>query len=197
MTNFMNHIKLLIGDSFNHGNLLLPFFEKKTVVKGQVLLRPGDKVSSAWNVNSGVLRAYYYHEESKHTWKNKEEISVREVTTSIVSAPDFLTDFTGFLFDKPSEVYIEALEACELYGLSQKNYKSIQKQFPELASLIFERSLGMVESRVRLLHLRRPIDRLEKVEELHPGLSNRISVNTMASYLNVDPTTLSKIRSKR
>lgn len=197
MNNLITHFNSILDESHPDIEMLSSFFEKRVVYTGEIILKPGEKVNTAWNVAQGVLRAYYYQEEGKHTWKNLNEITVREVTPWIVPAPGFLTDIHGFLLDRPSKVYIQAMEYCELYCLSQKNYKALQVKMPSFASLIFERSLIMADSRVRLLHLRKPIDRLRKIEKVYPGISNRISVNVMASYLNIDPSTLSKLRGKK
>lgn len=197
MENFSTHIGIITGKKIDHPDKLLPFFQKKSISRGTILLRPGERVLHAWSVYRGILRAFYYQEEQKHTWKISNESTVREVTPWVVPAPGFLTDISGFLLDKPSNLYIEALEDCELYCLSKENYKSIQREFSEFAGFIFERSLIMADSRIRMLHLRHPSDRFNQLEKMYPKISSRLSVNVIASYLNVNPSTISKLRGKK
>lgn len=197
MEKFSQHIYNLTKGKVKDAEVLKPYFLFKKITKGTHLLLPENPVLYAWSVSTGILRAYYYQEVDKQTWKEKKEAKVREVSSWLVPAPGFLTDLPAFLFSKPSAIYIEALEDCELYSLSLENYKNLQYEFPEFANFIFERSLVMADSRVKMLQLRRPKDRLVLMDKMYPGLLNRLSVNIVASYINVDPTTLSKIRAQR
>lgn len=197
MENLSNHIGIITGKTYSYVDKLLPYFQKKSVSRGTILLKPDERVSYAWSVYRGILRAYYYQEEQKHTWKDSNEQVIREISPWIVPAPGFLTDIPGFLLDKPGTLYIEALADCELYCLSKENYTSIQHEFPEFAGFIFERSLIMADNRVRMLHLRHPMDRFNQLEKMYPGISTKVSVNVIASYINVDPSTISKLRGKK
>lgn len=180
MDNFTKYIEVITGKTFEDTDKLLPYFQKKSINRGVTLLKPGERVSSAWSICRGLLRAYYYQEEYKHTWKDGDEHTIREVSPWIVPAPGFLTDIPGFLLDRPSKLYIEALEDGELYCLSRENYKSLQHEFPEFLDFIFERYLFMADNRVQMLHLRHPVDRLSQLEKTYPGISTRVSVNVIA-----------------
>lgn len=198
MDKFSQHITLVTGKTFGYTDKLLPFFQKKSINRGAFLLKPGERVSYAWSIYSGMLRAYYYQEEHKHTWRDgSEHTTIREVSPWIVPAPGFLTDIPGFLLSRAAKLYIEALEDSELYCLSKENYKLLQREFPEFSGFIFERSLIMADTRVKMLHLRHPEDRLNQLENMYPGISTRVSVNVIASYINVDPSTISKLRAKK
>lgn len=197
MENFSRHIGILTGKTYSNVDKLFPYFQEKSVSRGTILQKPDERVSFVWSVHRGTLRAYYYLEELKHTWKESNESVIREISPWIVPAPGFITDIPGFLLDKAGTLYIEALEDCELYCLSKENYRSIQHEFPEFASCIFESSLIMADSRVRMLHLRHPMDRFNQLEKMYPGISTKVSVNVIASYINVDPSTISKLRGKK
>jgi CRP-like cAMP-binding protein len=176
-------------------SLVLPFFEKEMVVSKTLLLRPGEKVKYIWKIGQGMLRIFYHQEELKHTWKDgTHETVTREVTSWIVPAPGFLTDIHGFLHNKISRFYIEALEDCKLYRLSLDGYHQIQHLHPDLTLFILEQALIAATQKVQMLHLRHPMDRLNRLEKMYPGLSGKVSVKIIASYLNIDPTTLSKLR---
>jgi hypothetical protein len=62
---------------------------------------------------------------------------------------------------------------------------------------IYERYLLQLENRNAFHRIKNAEQRLEVFEKTQPGLSNRVKGKLMASYLNVSPQQLSRIRSSR
>jgi CRP-like cAMP-binding protein len=174
---------------------LTKYFNPVKINANTQLLSPGALTVNAWFVAYGLVRVFYYSEEKKRTLL--EGKCSREITNWIAAGGGFLTDVRGFLNQAPATSYIESLEASELYSLSYSNYLLIHQHHPNVGRLLFENSLIMADMRVEMCNLRHPENRLVMFERLYPGISGRISVNVLASYLNVDPTTLSRLRSKR
>jgi CRP-like cAMP-binding protein len=174
---------------------LLPYFEPMTSRENTVLLSPGVVSSSVWFIGSGVLRAFHLVEQRKRS-QDEDRLS-REITNWIVPAGGFLTDVQSFLYQTPANYFVETLEACRLYRLSYHHYRVIQSSHPDIARAIFENTLIMADLRVQMCNLRAPESRLEMFEKMYPALKGRLSVNIQASYLNIDPTTLSRLRSAR
>lgn len=174
---------------------ILPLFQIQTVPARSRLLSVNDSCQTAWFVGSGVLRAYYFVEERKRT-NHTSDITAREVTSWIVPSGGLLTDLCSFLHRKPAVYHIETLQNSKLYTLSYQNYLVIQKMHPEVGTATFEHTLIMADMRVRMMNLRSPIERLEMFEKLYPALKGQLSVNILASYLSIDPATLSRLRGK-
>lgn len=174
---------------------LLPYFEPMTTLPDTALLSPGEVASSVWFIGSGVMRAFHIVEQRKRS--QVEEKLVREITNWIVPAGGFLTDIRSFIYQTPANYFVETLEACRLYSLSFNNYLILQSSHPEIARAVFENTMVMADMRVQMCNLRDPQSRLEMFEKMYPGLKGHLSVNIQASYLNIDPTTLSRLRSKR
>jgi CRP-like cAMP-binding protein len=194
MNHFLNHLTSTVLKKRELVDKLQHLFTKTSVEKGTILLRPDEQVTTAWHIHKGILRAYYELEERKRTWKEGDKNNIREVTPWLVPAPGFLTDIPSFLHQQPSTLFVEALEDCELYCLTFENYKKIYRELPDLAESMFERSVIMADSRVKMMNLRDGKARLTLLEDLYPGIANRVSVNIIASYINVDPSTLSRMR---
>jgi CRP-like cAMP-binding protein len=194
MNHFLNHLTSTVLKKRELVDKLQHLFTKTSVEKSTILLRPDERVTTAWYIHKGILRAYYELEERKRTWKEGDKNNIREVTPWLVPEPGFLTDIPGFLHKQPSTVFIEALEDCELYSLTYENYKRIYLELPDIAESMFERSVIMADSRVKMMNLRDGKARLTLLEDLYPGIANRVSVNIIASYINVDPSTLSRMR---
>lgn len=179
-----------ICKQLNSLEMFLAQLDTKCVQKEEILLSPKETVKAAFFVKKGLVRAYYKEEVDRKG-------AYREVSPWIVPAPGFLTDVPGFLLNMPSSLYIEALEDSEICILTQVQYRSLSSQFSELVSYLFNKTLIKADQRVRMLYLKRPEHRLEAMDKMYPGLQNRLSVNITASFINVDPSTLSRIRAKR
>jgi CRP-like cAMP-binding protein len=161
------------------------------------LLKPGKVSDMIWFVGSRMLRAYYYVEERKRSGEREVDEKIhREVTNWIVLERGMLTDVPSFLNQTPSDNYIETLEASKLYGLSYINYQKIIQHYGILTQTLFEHHLTMAEKRIQICNLRNPEDRYALFQQSYPGWAGRLSVKVQASYLTIDPITLSKLRRK-
>lgn len=175
---------------------LSTFFEVEKVESRTSLLSINDCCSKVWFVGNGSLRAFYDIEEEKRIHNNNGSVVLREVTSWIVPEGGFLTDISSFLHKKPASYNIESIETSKLYSLSHENYSIIQRSHPEISQALFEHTLVMADLRVRMTNLRLPKERLKMFELLYPTLKGRLPINTIASYLNIDPCTLSRLRYK-
>jgi CRP-like cAMP-binding protein len=174
---------------------VLALFTHKAVPAKHKLLAANEHCATVWFVGKGLLRAYYYPEERRRK-NSQKDITTREVTNWIVPSGGFLTDISSFLHQKLSSYYIETLHDSDIYTLTYDSYLVIQKTHPEIAKAIFEHTLVMADLRVKMMNLRSPMERLEMFERLYPTLRGQISVNIQASYLNIEPATLSRLRSQ-
>ena len=175
----------------------LDLFRLIRIPSRTVLLEAGQISDTVWFIDTGILRAFYHTEEEKRSMSFcKNEKVLREVTSWIAPEGGLLTDISSFLYQKPALYFIESLEPCRLYALSYENYQHINQQFPSIAKALFEHTLIMADQRVQMCNLRSPKERLSMFLRLYPGLTARLSVNAQASYLNIDPTTLSRLRGK-
>ena len=177
---------------------ILHYFIPCTVGRGARLLAPGSMSPTAWLIGRGSVRAFYQVEEKRRTRTNKtEERLLREITNWIVPEGGFITDIRAFFHKAPSIYHIEALEPCRLYSLSRDYYLAIKKSHPDVACAFIENTLVMADLRVQLCNLRDAADRFAMFENRFPEMRGRLSVNIQASYLNIDPTTLSRLRGRK
>ncbi len=178
--------------------LISGYFQPMNFSAKAVLLEPGSISRTAWFVERGILRTYTMCEEKKRSVSSEDSRRPnREITNWIVQEGGFLTDVRSFLYQSPATCYIETLEPCRLYKLTYDNYLIIQHNYPDLSRVIFENTLIMADLRVQMCSLRNPADRLNLFERMYPEMLGRLSVNIQASYLNVDPATLSRLRGRK
>jgi CRP-like cAMP-binding protein len=154
--------------------------------KKETVLQEGNVCNHIFFINKGCIR-YYYTVEGK------------ENTAQFFFENGWYTDFDSFLSGKPSRLNIQTLERTEMLLLSAKNLHEIYNEVPK-----FER-LGRQMAENAFLGVRQRNEMLENltVEERYlalmkerPKVFERIPQHYIASYLGVQPESLSRIRKR-
>ena len=157
--------------------------------KGSILLQPGDISDKVYFIETGVVREIFIHKQTGE-----------EFTTQIVAENTFFYSTLNFLNRFPSDRVVEVLEDCTLISIRKDDLEYWCRKVPEVEHfnrVMLEKSLIEAEKRAEITRLRKPQDKLEAFERLHPELCNRIALGYVASFLNITPQTLSKVRRNR
>lgn len=115
-------------------------------------------------------------------------------------AGEFVADFPFSLRGESSRVSIIADSDCEIYRISVKSLTERLKTDAELSDLVAKATESMfsqIYDRYVSLYCQSPEQRYEVLVFRHPEIFNLFSLKDIASYLNVTPTYLSRIRKKR
>ncbi len=167
--------------------LLTPHLVPRTVPKGAHLLEAGQVCGAIFFVNTGFFRLYYAGADG------------HEVNCRFAGAAGFLTDFQSFLTQQPSRYAWQALQAAEVlvlpYALVQRLYRE-SAAWDRFGRLMAERAYQQVNERVELLQFLTPTQRYQHVQQHHPELLTQVSQAHLASYLGVQPESLSRIRQR-
>ncbi|MBO0330039.1 Crp/Fnr family transcriptional regulator [[Muricauda] lutisoli] len=138
-------------------------------------------------VCKGLLRRYYINEKGK------------SITTGFVKENEYATDYPAFIQQRPSKYYMECLEPCIIIELAyediQEGYKNF-KSNERYGRLIAEKVLTIQTDRVESFLFETAEERYLNFIKDNPGLSNRISLTHLSSYLGIERQSLSRIRSK-
>lgn len=165
--------------------LVLPYVVPHTLAKGAHLLEAGQVCDAVFFVTSGFFRMYYLSTEGQ------------EVNCRFAGEQGFLTDYQSFLTQEPSRYSWQALQAAEVlavpYALVQRLYGE-SPRWNHLGRLIAERVYQQLNERVELLQFYTPTQRYEYVQQRYPELLTQVSQAQLASYLGVQPESLSRIR---
>lgn len=151
-----------------------------TVKKGEILQRSGEFVTRGYFVKSGLLRSYSIDQ------KGKEHV--------FMFAPEDWTIGDNHFPDKPTELFIDALEDSELL-VFDKDYK-----FNLETDFVFDklmRRMAVLQKRIIMLMSATAIERYEHFEETYPQIIQRVPQRMIASYLGITPEALSKVKSER
>ncbi len=161
-------------------------FKPKTIKKGGFFLKSGRPCDNLSFIQSGFLRIF-------------AATADKEVTQWISAKGYFVTDLSGFIFEKPARWSIQALIDTDLYSISREDYNKIGKLIPqwhELEKLFIARCFTVLEDRI-FGHLSMTAEeRYNFFFEHNRELFNQVPLQYIASMLGMTPETFSRVRKK-
>ncbi len=183
------HKLLLHIVKFNINELekIIDCFKPKSIKKGDFLLHEGQICKEFYYVEKGCIRTYFID-------KNGEE-KTRYVMTDFTIG----TALTSFATQKPSTEFIDAQEDTELLVISHSNFFRFNKQFDNW-KLFYQKILEMAYSfqnrRIESLVTLTAKQRYDEIMNNNPILIQKLSNKVLASFLDIQPETLSRLKSK-
>lgn len=168
-------------------DLYMSLLDKKRVKKKEHLLRAGELCNAVAYVNKGCLRRYTIDNHMKETILN-------------FALEDYwVGDLESLIFQKPTIYYIQALEECELLLLSRKNFLRVNEELPKFK--IFhdkkvQRNHYYTLKRLSITKSATPEEKYLLLMKERPQLFQRIPLHYIASYLGIEPESLSRLRKR-
>ena len=154
--------------------------------KGDQLEREGDPARWFAFVTEGCFKyvKYAMSDDKAHiTWFSFES--------------EFVCDYPTFLYGRPSQATIEAMVPSRVRRVTGQQLELFFNQNMEtmkLRAMIGEHILSQFRSRYLDLHCTTPRERYEMLLQRCPGIMEFLDLQDIASFLNVHPNTVSKIR---
>lgn len=169
-------------------DLIVSSFQIVNAKKGQTLIRQGSIVNRLYFINSGFVRSYYLSEDGQ------------EFTTSLAESGQMMSAFEGFQKGIKASESIQAVTGCELLVVTKAAYDLIFRAvgaWPKYCSGVYE--MAILTSGERLLDMQRlnASERYDKLVSMRPEIAMNTPVKYLASYLGVQPQSLSRIRAMR
>ncbi|SEC94760.1 cAMP-binding domain of CRP or a regulatory subunit of cAMP-dependent protein kinases [Tenacibaculum sp. MAR_2009_124] len=157
------------------------------IPKGEYYIREGETPKKLGFLLSGLFRYVYINGEGK------------EYTKGLVQERNFLTSYSAMIKETPSHFFVEALEDAEIFTISYEKWKALLNSdnfwYKFLVSFV-EEGFVIKEKRERDLLLLNAETRYKDFLDAFPEIENRISQTIIASYLGIQPESLSRIRKK-
>ena len=160
--------------------------EAVTYHKGDQLEREGDPARWLAFITEGCFK-YVNHgirDDKAHiTWFSFEG--------------EFAVDYPTFLYGRPSQTTIEAMmhsRVLRVTGEQLKQFFYQSKEMMKLRALVAEHILSQFRSRYLDLHCATPRERYKMLMLRCPGIVEHLDLQDIASFLNITPQMLSKIR---
>jgi CRP-like cAMP-binding protein len=161
--------------------------KRRVVKKKEHYLQAGDISRATAYVNSGCLRQYIVGDYGK------------EIIIQFALEDWWIGDLESFHYEKPSTFYIQALEDSELMLLSRKNFLQVCEELPKYKTFHDEkvqRNHFATLKRLSLAKLGTPEEKYLLLMRDQPQLIQRIPLHYIASYLSIEPESLSRLRKR-
>lgn len=169
---------------------IVTFHSFLTVVqlkKKEHLLRPGETSRCTSYVNKGCMRRYIIDEHAK------------EIILNFAVEDWWIGDLESFISQKPTVYYVQALEDSELLSLSHNNFLRLCEELPKYKHFHDEkvqRNHYATLKRLAIAKSGTPEEKYLLLEKEMPRLFQRIPLHYIASYLGIEPESLSRLRKR-
>ena len=165
-------------------DLLESVLVPKKFAKGEKILNEGEVCTNIFWIVKGLVRQYYYK-------NNKELTEYMAVENTIMMSIESLFK------EKPSMQIMQALEPTLIYALPKADLEAVAMKSVNIQILyrkILEESLIISQQRADMLRFESAQDRYQKLVKSSPQLVLRAPLVYIASYLQMTPETLSRVR---
>lgn len=162
-------------------NILVPY----KVAKGEKLLQEGDVCKSMFYVEKGMVRQFYYK-------------GGRDVTEHFSYEGRIVICIESFLKQNPSRLMVEALEASVVYGIPHDEFLALVETDKEMSRLyrqILEHALISSQEHADSQRFENASERYVRLLKSKPEIILRAPMVHVASFLQMTPETLSRVRS--
>lgn len=153
--------------------------------RGEKMVESGDVSDAIYYVERGMVREFYF--------KNN-----KSVTEYLAADGTIVMSIESLFREEPSKLVIEALEPTIVYALPKKRLEEVALHNVNIQILyrkILEESLIISQRRADLLRFESAKDRYLKLCKLNPKVIMKAPLVYVASYLQMTPETLSRVRS--
>lgn len=157
-----------------------------TLKKYAFYLKEGQVCKGMTIINKGGLRYFSRSEKGDHT-------------IGFAFEGEWIGDYESFLLQAPSADFIEAVEDCELFTLSYADMQALyqhSQRFERFGRLIAEQLFIKAAKQNRNVMTRSAEERYQELLSTQPHIFERLPQHLIASYLGIQPQSLSRIRAK-
>ncbi len=166
-------------------NAILSLDLFRSVKKGTILLKEGQKSNSSYFVLKGCIRTYYV-------------LDSEEKTTAFYTEMEVLTP-PCVISKTPSEYYISCIEDSILTISNADMEAEVNSKFPKfeiMCRILSEELLAKVKIKFDEFKTSSPEQRYLNLIEKRPDLIQRVPQHQLASYLGITPQSLSRLRAR-
>jgi CRP-like cAMP-binding protein len=152
--------------------------------KNEMILREGETCTNIYWVVKGLVRQYYY--------KNGKEL-----TEYMASENTIVMCIESLFREQPTHLQIKALEPTIMIALPKAELEAVAMKSVNIQILfrkILEESLILSQHHADMLRFESAQDRYAKLVKNQPQLVLRAPLVYIASYLQMTPETLSRVR---
>lgn len=187
-TPLLSHIARYVQLNPEEQEAVSDAFEYRKLKKKEYLLQEGEVCTSNNFVLSGCIRIYAVMQNG-----NEQIIQF--------GLPDWwVCDYQSLESKKPSEYFIQAIEATEILSIRKENLDKLFDDVPKLEKyfrLVNQRSYAAMLKRISYIYCQSSEERYTMMSNMFPEFVQSVPQYMLASYLGFTPEFLSMIRAKK
>ena len=167
-------------------DLLESILVAKKFAKNEKILAEGEICENIYWIVKGLVRQFYY--------KNCKELTEYMATENTICMC-----IESLFLEQPTNLQIMAIEPTVLYCLPKARLEAVAMKSVNIQILyrkILEESLILSQIHADMLRFESAIDRYQKLVKRSPQLVLRAPLVYIASYLQMTPETLSRVRTQ-
>lgn len=177
--------KETFGFSNDEYSYFLSAFQSKLFFKKEFYLRAGDLCKCKAYLNKGCARNFVVDERG------------HERILFFAFEDWWLGDFESYYSGNPGTNYVQLLEDSELLLVTKERFEKLEIEIPKLKqwySYKMTRSASASIKRMEEIKTLSAEERYLNLIEKQPHIFQRIPLHFIASYLNIEPQSLSRMR---
>ncbi len=154
--------------------------------KGEMILKEGEVCESIYYIDKGLIRQFYYKND-------------KELTEHIGSDGEIFMCIESLFKEEPTKLQVEALEPTIVYLIPKHRLEQVALHNVNIQILyrkILEESLIISQVHADLLRFETAQNRYQRLCKMKPQVVLRAPLVYIASYLQMTPETLSRVRAQ-
>ena len=167
--------------------LMLSHFRLELIPRNFFYLKAGNTSKQKAYINKGSTRTFTV------------DAKAREHILFFSFEDWWIADFESYYTQQPAKQYIQAMEDCELLCIPKYDLDKLEDHIPKLKALFEEKRQKMIFATMTNLNEVKsltPEERYLNLVKKHPHIFQRIPLHYIASYLDIEPPSLSRLRSR-
>ncbi len=184
MKNLINYIQSRSTLTQNDIDLIKKYFVSEEIPAQTNLLKSGKVERYIYFLDTGIVKGY-------------QNIDGKIVIQHLVAEHDFFTSLDSFMTETPSLDYYETITDCRLLKISKPDFDILQKETKFWAIFVKEvtnEHLSCKLERIKDFQILTAKERYLKFVNQYPKLALNVSIENIASFLGMEPQSLSRIR---
>ncbi|RZM23351.1 MAG: Crp/Fnr family transcriptional regulator [Pedobacter sp.] len=166
---------------------VLNYFKPSIYPKNKIIVDVGEVNQYMNFIDNGCVRLFFSNEDGQ------------EITRHIVFEHQFATGLASFILQSPSQEALQALESTALLRISRQDFYYLldlipawEKFFRKYLEFAYLNNLSIFQREIT----KDAPERYKELLAVNPDLVKRLPNKIVASYLNMTPETLSRLKSK-
>lgn len=186
-SNFVSLFRDKFGLDKKEFEVFVSCFQRKIITKREFYLRSGQICKAKAYLNKGCIRNFVVDD------KGHERILF------FAFEDWWVGDFESYYSGQPGTNYVQALEDCEILTISKDKFEKLEEEIPKLKqwyTIKMVPAASASKKRIEELKTLSPEERYKSLLEKQPFVFQRVPLQYIAAFLNIEPQSLSRMRNR-